>query len=123
MPRAKNLPTADDVALFDAYVQKWQAKFSLGDWRIEKNDKPAKNAMAQVEFNPGARLAVYRLGDFGAETITPISLEKTAIHELLHVLLYDLIYTASGKSSDEELEAAEHRVINVLEKLLKDTHD
>lgn len=121
--KAKNLPTPADALLFDAFVAKWQGKFSLGDWRIERADKPAKNAMAQVEFNPGARLAVYRLGDFGSEAVTPASLEKTAIHELLHVLLYDLIYTASGKSTDDELEAAEHRVINVLEKLLKDGHD
>jgi len=40
-----------------------------------------------VEFNQAARLATYRLGDFGAEKITPESLDKTALHELLHVFL------------------------------------
>lgn len=119
MGKAKNLPTPEDAALFDSFVAKWQQKFSLGDWRIERAARPAKNAMASVEFNPGARLATYRLGDFGGEAITPASLEATVIHELLHVLLFDLIQTASGKSTDEELEAAEHRCINVLEKLLR----
>lgn len=119
MARPKNQPTPADAILFDAFIAKWQAKFSLGDWRIERGLKPAKNAMASVEFNPGARLATYRLGDFGAEAITPAALEATVIHELLHVLLFDLIDTAAGKSTDEELEAAEHQVINVLEKLLQ----
>jgi len=118
--KAKNLPTAEDALLFDAFVVKWQQRLNLGDWRIERGAKPAKNAMASVEFNPGARLAVYRIGDFGGEAITAESLEQAAIHELLHVFLFDLIDTANGKPSAEQMEAAEHRVVNVLEKLLKD---
>jgi hypothetical protein len=115
----KNTPSAEQALMFDQFVQKWQTKLSLGDWRIERGMRPAKNAMASVEFNDGARLAVYRLGDFGAEPITPQSLEKTALHELLHILLHDLIVVASDhRSTDEQLEAAEHRVINVLERVL-----
>lgn len=115
----KNTPSADQVLLFDQFVQKWQTTLSLGDWRIERGQKPAKNAMASVEFNDGARLAVYRLGDFGAEAITPQSLERTALHELLHVLLHDLIEVASDpRTSGEQVEAAEHRIINLLERVL-----
>lgn len=115
----RNTPSADDALLFDQFVQKWQTTLSLGDWRIERGQKPAKNAMASVEFNQGARLAVYRLGDFGAEAITPQSLERTALHELLHILLHDLINAASDpRTSDDQMEAAEHRVINVLERVL-----
>lgn len=115
----KNTPSADQALMFDQFVQKWQTTLSLGDWRIERGQKPAKNAMATVEFNQGARLAVYRLGDWGGEEITPQSLERTALHELLHILLHDLIDAASDpRSGDEQLEAAEHRVINVLERVL-----
>ncbi len=114
-----NIPTPQDVALFAQSVKKWQQVLSLGDWRIEKGMKPAKEAMASVEFNQAARLATYRLGDFGAEKITPESLDKTALHELLHVFLHDLMCTATDpKSSDEEIEMQEHRVINLLENLL-----
>jgi hypothetical protein len=114
-----NIPTPQDVALFAKSVQKWQQVLSLGDWRIEKGMKPAKQAMASVEFNQTARLATYRLGDFGAEKITPESLDKTALHELLHIFLYDLLCVATDpKSSDEEIEMQEHRVINLLENLL-----
>ena len=114
-----NIPNQQDVELFSQSVKKWQQVLSLGDWRIEKGMKPAKQAMASVEFNQTARLATYRLGDFGAEKITPESLDKTALHELLHVFLHDLMCVATDpKSSDEEIEMQEHRVINLLENLL-----
>ena len=119
-----NIPTQQDAELFAQSVKKWQQVLSLGDWRIEKGVKPAKNAMASVEFNESARLATYRLGDFGAEKITPESLDKTALHELLHIFMHDLMCVATDpKSSDEDIEMQEHRVINLLENLLsKDFH-
>ena len=114
-----NIPTPQDVVHFAHCVKKWQQVLSLGDWRIEKGSKPAKAAMASVEFNTPARLATYRLGDFGAEKITPESLDQTALHELLHVFLHDLMTVAQDpKSSQDEVEMQEHRVINLLEKLL-----
>jgi len=114
-----NIPTTEQATLFAKSIEKWQQILSLGDWRIEKGSKPAKEAMASVEFNQAARLAVYRLGDFGAEKITEESLDRTALHELLHVFLHDLVMVASDpKSSDEDIEMQEHRVINLLEKLL-----
>ena len=115
----QNIPTIEDAKLFAQSVRKWQQVLSLGDWRIEKGIKPAKSAMASVEFTAAARLAVYRLGDFGAEKITPESLDRTALHELLHIFLHDLMSVATDpKSSDDDIEMQEHRVINLLENLL-----
>jgi hypothetical protein len=114
-----NIPTPEQAQLFAQSVKKWQQVLSLGDWRIEKGSKPAKQAMASVEFTPNARLAVYRIGDFGAEKITPESLDRTALHELLHIFLHDLMVVSQDpKSSDDEIEMQEHRVINLLENLL-----
>lgn len=109
------------IERFHFYVQKWQCRLSLGDWRVEYSNKPApKGAMACVEFDEEARLVTYRLGDFGNQPITEKVLEETAIHELLHVRLKDLIVTAQGKD-DDMLESQEHRVINVFERLLIET--
>ena len=114
-----NIPTPEHAQLFALSVRKWQQVLSLGDWRIEKGSKPAKQAMASVEFTPNARLAVYRIGDFGAEKITPESIDRTALHELLHIFLHDLMVVSQDpKSSDDEIEMQEHRVINLLENLL-----
>jgi hypothetical protein len=119
-----NIPTPQDAEIFAKSVKKYQLLLSLGDWRIEKGSKAAKAAMASVEFNASARLATYRLGDFGAEKITPESLDMTALHELLHIFLHDLMTVAQDpKSSQDEIEMQEHRCINLLEKLLfKDYH-
>jgi len=114
-----NIPTPEHAELFAQSVRKWQQVLSLGDWRIEKGIKPAKAAMASVEFTPNARLAVYRLGDFGAEKITPESIDKTALHELLHIFLHDLMTVAQdASSSEDDKEMQEHRIINLLEHLL-----
>lgn len=120
MPKLANKPNAEQAKLFDEYVGKWQSILSLGDWRIERvKNRSARGSMAMVEFDNGQHLASYKLGDFGGEEITPASLEKTAIHELLHIFLHDLILTAQDRNATEEqLEVAEHRVINVLEKIL-----
>ena len=117
-----NRVSGDDAIIFDTFVAKWQHRLNLGDWRIERGSKPArKGAMATVEFDDGARLATYKLGDFGSEKITPLSLERTAIHELAHIFLHDLITVAQDRGAPADaLEAAEHRCINILEKLLGD---
>jgi hypothetical protein len=119
-----NIPTPEHSQLFAQSVRKWQQVLSLGDWRIEKGSKPAKAAMASVEFNASARLATYRLGDFGAEKITPESLDQTALHECLHIFLHDLMTVAQDpRASDDDKEMQEHRIINTLENLLsKDYH-
>jgi hypothetical protein len=114
-----NIPTQKDAEIFAQSVKKWQELLSLGDWRIEKGQKPAKQAMASVEFNDVARLATYRLGDFGAEVITPDSLDKTALHECLHIFLHDLLVVAQdAKSSEDDVSMQEHRIVNLLENLL-----
>jgi hypothetical protein len=118
-----NIPSPQDAEYFALCVKKWQSIFHLGDWRIEKGLKPAKQAMASVEFNEGARLATYRLGDFGAEINDEI-LDATALHEVLHVFLHYLMAAAQDpKSSEEEIEKQEHRVINRLEQLLTKDSD
>lgn len=115
----KNIPDAAQAAQFDQYVQYWQRVLSLHGWRIERVNKVARGAMACVDFDEGARLATYKLGDFGATPIDAESLCKTALHEVLHVFLHDLIQgAADSRASDDHLEALEHNVINVLERIL-----
>lgn len=115
----KNRPTSEQAQEFDRYVEHWQRVLNLADWRLERSSKPARGAMACVSCDSPARLAVYRLGDFGGSPITGKTLSDTALHECLHVFLYDLISAAQdARSTPEQLEVAEHRVINVLERVL-----
>lgn len=119
MPKALNKPSPEQAKQFDGYVRHWQQVLNLGDWRLERGLKPARDAMACVECDTAARLAVYRLGDFGATEINERSLSMTALHECLHVFLYDLVSVSQDPAAKpEHLEMAEHRVINVLERVL-----
>ena len=115
----KNAVTPEDEAKFAIYVTKWQALLNLMDWRIQKLDKPAKGAMADVAISEPDKLAQWRLGkNFGTEAVNDYTLEATAVHELLHVLLAEYREIAVSKPSDEILQGAEHRVIHTLERLL-----
>lgn len=110
MPTLVNEVTDAHCLEFDGYVAKWQRILNLSDWRIERGFKRCK-AMAEVTIDVDARLAVYRIGlSFGATEVTSDSLERTAVHELLHIVLHDAIKDPS--------DASEHAVVNMFEKLL-----
>ena len=111
----------EDKAAFDLFLIAWQDRLGLHDWRINLAKKPAKNGhMAEVKVFHRNRLAnVYLGATFGANTKpTPETLESTALHELLHVLLAELVNQSDYGIEGEALDSAEHRVIHVLEKLL-----
>jgi len=118
--KSQNVPNFEQIERFNVYIKHWQTVLNLVDWRIERGKKKAaKGAMADVSIDSTARLATYRLGDFGGDEITDSLLKHTALHECLHVFLYDLIAAAQANPQNAEtLAAAEHRIINVLEKLL-----
>lgn len=119
MARPQNRPSAEQAEEFDAYIKHWQQVLNLMDWRLERSSKPVRAAMAAMQCDSQARLGSYQLGDFGSTTVNSESLSMTALHECLHVFLFDLISTAQDRASTpEQLDAAEHRVINVLERVL-----
>lgn len=117
----KNPVLPEHVEQFGAFMSQWQDRLNLRDWRVEPGGKPARRGlMATVTNSVADRLAVWRLGpDFGAVPVTAESLESTAKHECLHILLAELVELARcSTTSDDALAAAEHRVVITLEKLL-----
>jgi hypothetical protein len=112
-----NLLNADQQAEFDRAVIHWQGVLGLNDWRIERSKIKTRN-MAEVRINHVARLATYRVGDWGAAEITPDTISATALHECSHVLLAELKNSVAYGIEGEALDSAEHRVVHVLEKLL-----
>ena len=114
----KNSITLEQSKKFDQFISKWQRELNLNCWRIVREAKPSKN-MAEVVVDLPSRMAMYRLGDnFGIEPITDYSLESTACHELLHVLLSEYRAVIISEQSDEIIQATEHRIVHTLENLL-----
>lgn len=117
----KNPVTSVDVDKFDEYIQEWQTKLNLNDWRIVRSPKRINGAMAQVaKMYLEDRLVSYKIGtDFGSDGVTDHTLESTAVHELLHILLFELVEVAATPGhTQEHLMSVEHRVVNTLEGLL-----
>lgn len=116
-----NTLTPDDVAEFGKHLREWQGKLGLMGWRIVQSPIPAKKSMAEMDkWDWPQRQVTCRVGlDWKSTPVTSGTLEQTAVHELLHVLLYELKQTAQEPGiSDEDLRSIEHGVINALERLL-----
>lgn len=117
MADARYLSPAQD-AEFDGYIREWQAILNLQDWRIERSAGRSAGAMSNVKVSYGARLGTYKTGNWGSEEPTPKSLRQTALHEVLHVFVAELLHLTQNSAAADVLESAEHRVVNTLEKLL-----
>jgi hypothetical protein len=93
----------------------------MHDWRIVVSaTRSARKVMAEVsKFDLEQRSATIRLGKhWYNEPVTPDSLNATALHEVLHVFLFELIETARLNQDENAIGSAEHRVINIMEVLL-----
>ena len=107
---------------FWAEVLWWQDKLGLSDWRFALTPEPSKYMAEVTKFDLKARTAKIALGkDWKGEQITEQTLSATALHELLHILFYEALHLAENDGGEEAVGSAEHRAINVLEKLLAPT--
>lgn len=114
-----NPVTVEDAAKFAGYITTWQQKLNLLDWRVIKSSKRPKGVMAQVTVDTVAKMATYGIGpNFGVDTVDDYTLESTACHEMLHVLVVDLVEAAKANASADILMGMEHRIVHTLERLL-----
>lgn len=119
-----NPVTQEAADKFGAYVANWREMLSLGDWRVTVSEKRStRKVMAEVfKIDLEQRSTTIRLGkDFGPQEVTDRTLNELALHECLHIFLHELITAARVPDIDPDtLSSAEHRVVNVLERLLAD---
>jgi hypothetical protein len=116
-----NPVSAEDAAFFGECVKRWQHVLGLHDWRIAVAERRAsRKVMAEVaKFDLEQRSASIRLGkDWSGEAVTPEMLDKTALHEVLHIFLHELIEAARANHDEDAIGSAEHRCVNILEVLL-----
>lgn len=114
-------PNAEQADEFERQVTAWKRRLGLNDWRVHMSPKRAQACMAQVDaFDLSQRSVQCRLGlAWRKSDLTPNGIERIAAHEMLHVLLYELIDAAKANSANgATVESVEHRVINTLVPLL-----
>jgi hypothetical protein len=108
---------------FAACVVFWADVLGLHDWRVVVSEKRStRKVMAEVyKFDLEQRSATIRLGtNFGNTEVTERNLSDLALHECLHIFLYELVQFAKENLSEEDISSVEHRIINVLERRLSD---
>lgn len=115
--------TPQQVEFFWECVAKWQAKLGLTDWRIARSAiPPAKTMMCQmVKWDAQARQVCCRLNPNWGPSEKPTNklIEQTAAHEMLHVLLHEVLaLSLEAGAAQVDIDGAEHGVINRLEQLL-----
>lgn len=100
----------------------WQARLGISDWRITKsNIHPAGVIAMMTDWDAEQRQVACRLGlNWKSAEPTKENIEQAAVHELLHVLLYDVV-EQEVNLQESALKGLEHRIINRLEKLLVPT--
>jgi len=111
-----------DFCYFQDRVDRWAERLGLGDWDIRCAHTECVEVLAEVSINPVGRVASVALStDWGdLDEITRDTLDKTARHEVLHVVLADLVRYAENRTQDEELrDTIEHAIVRRLEKALR----
>lgn len=106
------------LARFARACRKWQARFGLTDWNLQVKVKGRDEAhYAYVEYDNDSRHAAITYVEGNNASI-----EDSALHEVLHVLLADLLATAARRGSDthDDVRREEHRLIERLLPLLRD---
>lgn len=123
-PPFDNVFTDERIDKIRAYVKKWRVRLCLQGWRIHviKGKKSMTGGnQAVVKMFLDARLTRFYVGDnCGNENCTDHLLETLVVHELLHIMFYEMKAFAAdhGAPQHEDVLSAEHAVINVLEEIL-----
>ncbi len=111
--------TERDFAYFGAQVRHWAAKLGLHDWDIRFEHADAKDILASVRCDVGAKVASMTLAkNWATDAITDEALGNTAKHEVLHILLADLCDLVSSHVPPGFVIGVEHAIVRRLEKIL-----
>lgn len=107
-------------AIFCENVKDWQSKLGLVDWDIQLRHGKTVDALATTNVNLTGRVATIVFATvWPNDLITDERIKRVAVHEVLHVLLADIVIIGESRYiSDSEMEPAEHAVIRRLEKVL-----
>lgn len=105
---------ASDFAEFKRHCLQWQRRFGLMDWRLNfKSEKQEDGRMAGINVNTDARVAELILR-YGKEKERDSSIARLALHEMLHLLLNDLVATVAGCDMHKDSIREEHKVLERL---------
>lgn len=108
--------TERDFEKFKTECLKWINDLQLNDWDCVFVLEDIPDANARVRFQKGTRKATFRLAQ---ERDGYESVEDSAKHECLELLLADMTILLAGFYADAYIDDETHRVINKLMRVIK----
>ena len=98
--------------------KKMEELLNLRDWQIFYDTEEMEGCYANCSVNAEGRVATVRYNAVRMDGADPV---RSAIHEMLHVLLGTYRFMACARYlNDGEMEMEEERVIRTLERVLKE---
>ncbi len=111
--------TAEHFEKFKEYALYYRDKFKLYSWEMHFAHETNGTPLAQTQSWYLSRLCEIRLGPIWYEEPTDGRLKFAARHEILELLLGPLTGIASSRfTSQDEIDAADHEAIRLIENLL-----
>lgn len=105
--------------VFCEYFETYQKAFGLTSWSVAFRLKSLKFKRGQTSYNATSRVAVVTLATHWDIPATADNLQRTALHECLHLLLAEF-NTAAGDRfvSRESLDSLEEAVVVTLQNFI-----
>ena len=108
----------DPFKYFKECVGRWVGYFGLYNWdvNIHEDNEGYDGFLAETYSNvENKRADIYLATDWNGAEMTKYSLNKTAFHEVLEVMLAELRYIAGKRDIRfEEIDSAIHSIIRIL---------
>jgi hypothetical protein len=118
--------TKQDVQYFVERIQYWVDYFEVNHYSWNVRLVPEEpDGLARTTYNSVARWAdIELMADWGSYPITEVTLNSTALHEVLEAGVFgDIRDEAEDREfSQERFDTEMHRVIRLFEKLLAKEH-
>lgn len=110
--------TAAHFKVFCDESDRWIRELGLFDWSVAYRHENLKDKYSAIQYQFSARKARISLSTTFDEPVTVEKLKDSALHEVLHLVLADLVAYAEAAASKLRIEEAEHaalyRILRVL---------
>jgi len=116
--------TAKHFAYFEKRVKYWQDRFGLGDWQIEVDHDDLRGEEGEIvkggtfTHDNGQHTTIMLGKEWDVYKISQKSLNSTARHEVLEVVLNDLRKAAAQSMAWDRVDKLVHAVIHRIEKAI-----
>lgn len=111
--RLQRKTTEEEYKRFTDAVHRYMAKFGLGDWMCYF-ERSELDGLARVHYSVDDRAATFQFGKEWPD-MPYIDVDRTAFHEVCHLLLADLAELPKGFVDIDRIVMIEHAVIRRLE--------